>query len=352
VLLLLRTSTTQLKTFSDMSSRGLPGFLRRSLRVEYADGNDDNGNDDTTGINNSILVDEDLLVLKSSAGNELSHQRPEQESSVGASNVQQHESELHSENNHNSMKELSELSESSKAGESKLYDSWQQAASAPSAVLQLPPPPKLSYREVQYDKVLGADVVNLAELKKLAWNGIPDANRADAWKLLLGYLPTNAARRQQNLHRRRNEYRDAIAQHYDIDDNSRTNQEQETLRQVLVDVPRTAPDVPLFRNERVRRILTRLLYIWAIRHPASSYVQGINDLATPLLSVFLADYFDGQGDVLDGHVMNHLSEEHLDQLEADGTYTSGKLSISRPYSLQYQGSKAFASTSFSLLVLD
>ena len=62
------------------------------------------------------------------------------------------------------------------------------------------------------------------------------------WKLLLGYLPTNQARRTQTLERKRAEYKDAMAQHYDIDDNSRTLQEQETLRQVLVDVPHCRQD--------------------------------------------------------------------------------------------------------------
>jgi TBC1 domain family member 2 len=133
-----------------------------------------------------------------------------------------------------------------------------------------------------------------------------------AWKVMLGYLPTNASRRQQTLERKREEYRDAIAQHYDIDDDSRTIQEQETLRQVLVDVPRTAPDIPLFRNEKIRRALARLLYIWAMRHPASSYVQGINDLATPLVAVFLSDYYEGQN-VLDGNVMVVLSDERLEE---------------------------------------
>ena len=109
------------------------------------------------------------------------------------------------------------------------------------------------------------------------------------------------------------EYKEAIRQHYDIDDNSRTLQEQETLRQVLVDVPRTAPEVPLFRNEKIKRSLARLLYIWAMRHPASSYVQGINDLATPLFAVFLADDYEGE-DVLDGSVMVVLSEERLDEV--------------------------------------
>jgi len=37
-----------------------------------------------------------------------------------------------------------------------------------------------------------------------------------------------------------------------------------------------------------RQSLERILYIWAIRHPASGYVQGINDLATPFFTVFLS----------------------------------------------------------------
>jgi TBC1 domain family member 2 len=137
----------------------------------------------------------------------------------------------------------------------------------------------------------------------------------------LGYLPTNASRRQQTLERKRAEYKEAIRQHYNIDDDSRTLQEQETLRQVLVDVPRTAPEVPLFRNEKIKRCLARLLYIWAMRHPASSYVQGINDLATPLFAVFLADDYEGE-DVQDGSVMVVLSEERLD--EVSGTCRTGE----------------------------
>ena len=36
--------------------------------------------------------------------------------------------------------------------------------------------------------------------------------------------------------------------------------------------------------------MTRILFIWAVRHPASAYVQGINDLCAPLLLVFLSEY--------------------------------------------------------------
>lgn len=133
---------------------------------------------------------------------------------------------------------------------------------------------------------------------------------------MLGYVPVNSTRRTHTLQRKRAEYRDAIAQHYDIDDDTRTLQEQETLRQVLVDVPRTAPEVGLFRDARIRKSLGRLLYIWAMRHPASSYVQGINDLATPLFCVFLSDVCDGK-DVMDGSVMDEVTDNMLKQVEAD-----------------------------------
>jgi hypothetical protein len=37
----------------------------------------------------------------------------------------------------------------------------------------------------------------------------------------------------------------------------------------------------------------------AIRHPASGYVQGINDLATPFIVVFLSEYLEGDIDMWD-----------------------------------------------------
>jgi len=164
--------------------------------------------------------------------------------------------------------------------------------------------------------MLNSPIVPVRELRKLSWNGVPAPLRPKVWKILLGYLPANSSRHETTYKRRRREYKDSIKQHYDIPDDSRTNSEQETLRQVLVDVPRTAPDVPLFHNDRVRRCLSRLLYIWAMRHPASSYVQGINDLATPLISVFLSGYFEGE-DCLDGERMQDVTDSILEEVEAD-----------------------------------
>lgn len=38
------------------------------------------------------------------------------------------------------------------------------------------------------------------------------------------------------------------------------------------------------------QVFERILFIWAIRHPASGYVQGINDLVTPFFVVFLSEF--------------------------------------------------------------
>jgi len=36
--------------------------------------------------------------------------------------------------------------------------------------------------------------------------------------------------------------------------------------------------------------LERVLYVWALRHPASGYVQGLNDLCSVFYAVFLSPW--------------------------------------------------------------
>ena len=52
------------------------------------------------------------------------------------------------------------------------------------------PPPKY-YRLEQFDNILGGENIDLTQLRKLSWNGIPPQYRTMVWQLLLGYLPTN-----------------------------------------------------------------------------------------------------------------------------------------------------------------
>jgi hypothetical protein len=50
-----------------------------------------------------------------------------------------------------------------------------------------------------------------------------------------------------------------------------------------------SPLIALFQQKTVQEMFERILFIWAIRHPASGYVQGINDLVTPFYMVFLQE---------------------------------------------------------------
>ena len=63
-----------------------------------------------------------------------------------------------------------------------------------------------------------------------------------------------------------------------------------------MDVPRTSPSSEIFHHSAVQRALERVLYIWALRHPASGYVQGINDLVTPFfIGIHSLAFIGGHG---------------------------------------------------------
>lgn len=147
----------------------------------------------------------------------------------------------------------------------------------------------LSYVDRKFDELMEAEVVDMALLREQSWGGIPDRHRGTVWRLLLGYLPAHRDRRAATLRRKRREYAEILPSYFNVPAEERTMQEQEMLRQILVDLPRTQPDMPLFHQEETQRCMERVLYLWAVRHPASGYVQGMNDLITPFILVFLAE---------------------------------------------------------------
>ena len=89
-----------------------------------------------------------------------------------------------------------------------------------------------------------------------------------------------------------------------------------------VDVPRTAPEVPFFQQPAMQTALRRLLYLWGVRHPVSGYVQGVNDLVTPFLAVFLSEYLPGP---IEGWDVAQLSKGQLLKVEADAYWCLSKL---------------------------
>ncbi|XP_008278849.1 TBC1 domain family member 22A isoform X1 [Stegastes partitus] len=183
--------------------------------------------------------------------------------------------------------------------------------------------PAMTEREAsrldKFKQLLAGPNTDLEELRKLSWSGIPRQVRPIAWKLLSGYLPANAERRDSVLQRKRQEYFGFIQQYYD----SRNDEHhQDTYRQIHIDIPRTNPLIPLFQQASVQEIFERILFIWAIRHPASGYVQGINDLVTPFFVVYVFEYIEEEVENFD---VSSLQEEALRNIEADSFWCMSKL---------------------------
>lgn len=88
------------------------------------------------------------------------------------------------------------------------------------------------------------------------------------------------------MERKHIEYLGIVKQHF----GPGSIQNASIMHQIKIDVPRTAPSTPLFREALVRESLERILYCVSIRRPASSYVQGMNDLLTPIYSVLFSEY--------------------------------------------------------------
>ncbi|KAK5117200.1 hypothetical protein LTR85_008968 [Meristemomyces frigidus] len=196
----------------------------------------------------------------------------------------------------------------------------------------------------KFKKILQASSIDLPELRNSAWSGLPSEVRAMSWQLLLGYLPTSSERRVATLERKRKEYLDGVRQAFDRGNNVGAEQpldpgmigayaskssrarglDEAIWHQISIDVPRTCPHLELYSYEATQRSLERILYVWAIRHPASGYVQGINDLVTPFWQVFLGQYIT-DSDVESGMDPGQLPKPVLDAVEADSFWCLTKL---------------------------
>jgi TBC1 domain family member 2 len=183
----------------------------------------------------------------------------------------------------------------------------------------------------KFKKILQASTIHLPELRDSAWSGLPSEVRAMSWQLLLGYLPTSSERRVATLDRKRREYLDGVRQAFDRPStvgpgalNRGRGLDEAIWHQISIDVPRTNPHLELYSYEATQRSLERILYVWAIRHPASGYVQGINDLVTPFWQVFLGQYITDP-DVESGMDPGQLPKPVLDAVEADSFWCLTKL---------------------------
>ncbi|CAG9464961.1 unnamed protein product [Pedinophyceae sp. YPF-701] len=146
-------------------------------------------------------------------------------------------------------------------------------------------------RLARFRALLAAPVVDIFQLRDLAWSGIPPELRPQAWRLLLGYAPAAQAERAAALKAKRDEYWHLVSELIDgVDPDQRSPDNQRTWRQIQVDVPRTTPEVRFFQHPRIRACIQRVLYVMSQRRTRTGYVQGMNDLLTPFLWTLLSEH--------------------------------------------------------------
>jgi len=182
-----------------------------------------------------------------------------------------------------------------------------------------------SYSErnaLKFKKMVEEDaIVDLEALKKLAWQGIPLEYKSIVWKILLKYIPLNKESRESTVSRKRQEYANFVEMYYsNMETNSLDDHERKTFEVIKKDVYRTQPDSPLFQQKTIQEMLIKILWVWNVRHPASGYVQGINDLTTPFIAAFIIEYipdFNLDTFAVGSDFSTKLTPENLSKLEAD-----------------------------------
>ena len=185
------------------------------------------------------------------------------------------------------------------------------------------------------NEICSQDFISIEELRNICWKGIPSEDpliRAECWKILLGLYPLKKELKKSIIQRKKDEYIDMCNVYSNALSNPEEVMNEEELkiyRQIQKDIPRTMPDSSLFQHEKIQFMLTRVLYIWSLRHPASGYVQGFNDLCIPFFIVYFLEKFPEKNiDIilkLNENEFKKLSEETLTEIETTIYFSLTKL---------------------------
>ena len=185
------------------------------------------------------------------------------------------------------------------------------------------------------NEICSQDFISIEELRNIFWKGIPSEDpliRAECWKILLGLYPLKKELKKSIIQRKKDEYIDMCNVYSNALSNPEEVMNEEELkiyRQIQKDIPRTMPDSSLFQHEKIQFMLTRVLYIWSLRHPASGYVQGFNDLCIPFFIVYFLEKFPEKNiDTilkLNENEFKKLSEETLTEIETTIYFSLTKL---------------------------
>jgi len=140
----------------------------------------------------------------------------------------------------------------------------------------------------------------------------------------------NLENRENLMKKKKKEYEEARINYDILLENPQKNMNQSeinTYKQINVDIPRTMPEYRLFSYTIIRKMMMRILFTWSMRHPASGYVQGFNDLCTPFIIIFINKFYNFDLDKLDieENELLSLGDEILFDIEADSYWCFTKM---------------------------
>lgn len=169
-------------------------------------------------------------------------------------------------------------------------------------------------RVIRFRQELRSNTINLVDVSKLAYEGVPDKYglRPLVWKLLLAYLPIDTAAWPALLGKKRKAYAEFCEElvldpkkfpdpHNDHPLNQHEDsswhayfRDAEMMEQIDRDVMRTHPDMHFFSGDgepskRHREDMKRALFVYAKLNPGIKYVQGMNEIYAPIYHQFATD---------------------------------------------------------------
>lgn len=68
------------------------------------------------------------------------------------------------------------------------------------------------------------------------------------------------------------------------------HQDNELKERIRMDVERTYQERPLFQHEEIQNMLTRILLLWAKKHPELGYKQGMNELLAIVMFIAFCEH--------------------------------------------------------------
>ncbi|KRY21213.1 TBC1 domain family member 5 [Trichinella patagoniensis] len=86
---------------------------------------------------------------------------------------------------------------------------------------------------------------------------------------------------------------------------------QELLSKIRQDVTRTYPELKFFTSERIRRIMTELLFIYALQYPHISYKQGMHEILGLIIYAFSFDFEAFKNAEENGALKNMNNEQRI-----------------------------------------